>query len=580
MKYTEILATNKILFQKNNLPEYKIGILSNVIINTLKDILEYQCLINNINPSIEIGNYDNIVQDSFEFSNKNLVIIFFDSLNIVEGVDDFIESITPEFYDSILSKCKNELEIVFKNLENTPSVIINSFSTSTYVTSSIRNSRFENIINDLNNFLIENVPNNFHIMNIDKIFIQTGLINCFDNRFFHSSKAPYTIDFFKKYSSDIEYILLKNNGKLKKAIIFDCDNTLWNGILGEDGIGKIDMSVSSKNGKYFNMVQRIITYLSQKGVIIGLCSKNNEKDVLDVFKSHKDIFLKEENIVIHKINWNDKASNLIEIANELNIGIDSIIFVDDSPFEINLIKEQIPEIVTIQVPLKTYLYPSLLLNSIYKYFDLDSTSEDLNKTKIYKEQFLRSQEKEKFSNIDTYLSSLEIEVIIDIDNLTQVERLAQLTQKTNQFNLTTKRYTEAQINNFILSINHSVFSLSVKDKFGDNGITGLCIINKQKNNNEDIFFIDTFLLSCRIIGRNIENVFINTIIDYLKTHKVKELHSIYIPSNKNVQVQNFYDKINFNLISNDGDKKYFTLINDFNMNRISYIKVNNNQINK
>ena len=341
----------------------------------------------------------------------------------------------------------------------------------------------------------------------------------------------------------------------------------------EDGIDKIDMGVFSKNGKYYNKVQRIITYLSQKGIIIGLCSKNNENDVLEVFKTHKDIFLKEENIVIHKINWNDKATNLREISKELNIGLDSIIFVDDSSFEINLIKEHLPEVITIQVPTNIYLYPSFLLKYVYKYFNLDSTQDDLKKTVMYKEQFLRVQEKDKHVSIDQYLTSLEIEITIERDNINQVERLAQLTQKTNQFNLTTKRYTEVQMKNFILSKEYDVFSLTVKDKFGDNGITGLCIINHQNNSKGGLLFIDTLLMSCRIIGRNIEFEFLNTIINYFKKFNIKEVHSIYIPSNKNQQVKDFYEKINFKLISNAEEKKYYTIIEDFNINKISYIKV-------
>lgn len=576
MKYTEILAANKLLSQKINSPKYNIGILSNVIINSLKDILEYQCLKNNINPTIEIGNYDNITQDSFTFKDKDLLIIFFDSLNIIESVDDFFETITPEFYDSFFLKCKNELDIIFKNLENTSSVIINSFSTSGLVSTPSSISKFENLVNDLNSYLRDNLPKNFYIINIDKIFINSGLVNFIDYRFFHSSKAPYTIDFFKEYVSEIEYFLLKNNGKLKKAIIFDCDNTLWRGVLGEDGIDKIDMGVFSKNGKYYNKVQRIITYLSHKGIIIGLCSKNNENDVLEVFKTHKDIFLKEENIVIHKINWNDKATNLKEIAKELNIGLDSIIFVDDSSFEINLIKEHLPEVITIQVPTNIYLYPSFLLKYVYKYFNLDSTQDDLKKTAMYKEQFLRAQEKDKHVSIDQYLTSLEIEITIEKDNINQVERLAQLTQKTNQFNLTTKRYTEVQMKNFILSKEYHVFSLTVKDKFGDNGITGLCIINQQNNSKGELLFIDTLLMSCRIIGRNIEFEFVNSIINYFKKFNITEVHSVYIPSNKNEQVKDFYEKINFKLISNAEEKKYFTIIEDFNLDKISYIKVNHN----
>ena len=576
MKYIEILAANKEFSKIINSKKYAIGILSNITINSLKDILEYQCFKNGINPSVEIGNYDNIVQDSFIYNNKDLVIIFFDSLSLFENVDHFFESINSDLYDSLFSKCINELNLIFKNLEKTPSVIINSFSSLCFVSNSTKTSKIEKFTYELNTYLQESAPRNFQIVNINKLFSIFGIEKSVDYRFYHSSKAPYTIDFLKKYVEEIEYVLLKNNGKLKKAIIFDCDNTLWGGILGEDGIDNIDMSISSKTGKYYNMIQRIIVYLSQKGVIIGLCSKNNENDVLEVFKVHKDTYLKEENIVIHKINWSDKASNLLSISEELNIGLDSIIFVDDSSFEINLIRQKLPEITTIQVPANLYLYPTSLLKTIYKYFNLDVTDDDLKKTSMYKEQFQRTIEKNKFNNIDQYLASLEIEITIEKNNINQVERLSQLTQKTNQFNLTTKRYTEVQIQNFILNKQFHVFSLSVRDKFGENGITGLCIINEFEDHTGRILSIDTFLLSCRIIGRNIEYEFLNVILNSFQNKNVKEVRSIYIPSNKNEQVKDFFEKSNFNLISSKIEKKYFLKFDSINKNKVSYIRVNFN----
>lgn len=577
MKYTEILAANKAFSQINNGSKYNIGILSNIIINSFKDILEYQCYKNNINPSVEIGNYDNIVQDSLIYSHKDLIIIFYDTLNIFDGVDEFFENINQDSYLSLLTKCTNELDIVFKNLEKTPSVIINSFSTSTHTLSSTRVSKLETFIKELNDYLYKNVPINFCILNIDKIFANTGIRELVDYRFFNSSKAPYTINFFKQYVEEIEHILLKNNGKLKKAIIFDCDNTLWKGVLGEDGIDGIEMGIASHTGKYFNMVQRLIVYLSQQGIIIGLCSKNNEKDIFELFDLHKDIVLKEKHIVVHKINWSDKASNLKEISEELNIGLDSIVFVDDSSFEINLVREQLPEVTTIQVPSNIYLYPSFLLKNIYKYFNLNATKDDLKKTDMYKEQLLRSQEKNKYTSIDEYLSSLEIEITIEKDNLNQIERLSQLTQKTNQFNLTSKRYTENQIKNFILSEDFHVYSLSVRDKFGENGITGLCIIHENKIANGSILNIDTLLMSCRIIGRNIEFQFFNSIMKHFLDFKIIEIRAAYIRSKKNEQVNNFYEKLNFDLINNVGNEKsYIASLDKLKLDEISYIKVNHN----
>jgi FkbH-like protein len=209
------------------------------------------------------------------------------------------------------------------------------------------------------------------------------------------------------------------------------------------------MSVSSKIGKFYHVVQQIAVYLSKKGIIVGICSKNNEQDVKDVLNNHPDMILKEDYIVIKKVNWIDKASNLRAIAIELNIGIDSLVFVDDSDFEINLIKEQIPEIRTIQVPTNIADYPNELIKNIYKYFNLFLNSDDAKKTEMYKQQFERENTKSSFySTIDEYLSSLEIELIILKNDESHIPRISQLTQKTNQFNLTTERYTEKQIEQF------------------------------------------------------------------------------------------------------------------------------------
>jgi FkbH-like protein len=576
MKYTEILAANKEYFKNVKSPKYSIGILSNIIINSFKDILEYQCLKNNINPIVEIGNYDNIVQDSFIFNNKDLVIIFYDALNIFENIDEFFESVNEDFYNALLLKFTNELDLIFNNLSNTSSVIINTFSPYGFVSSATRCTKIEDFCTELNSYLKDYAPKNFNIINIDKILTNNGIINNIDYRFFHSSKAPYTIEFFNKYVSEIEFVLFKNTGKLKKAIIFDCDNTLWKGILGEDGMEGIDMSSSSKIGKYFNLVQRIVYFLGKKGVIIGLCSKNNEKDVLEVFRSHKDVFLRENDIVIYKINWDDKASNLYEISRELNIGLESILFVDDSSFEINLIGDKLPEVTTLHVPSNLYLYPSTIMKFVYKYFNLNVTIEDINKNLMYKQQFFREQDKKKYNNIDQYLSSLEIEIKIQKDNVNQIERLSQLTQKTNQFNLTTKRYTEVQIEKFMNSNSYYVFSLSVRDKFGDNGITGLCIIEQFEENNKIILSIDTFLMSCRIIGRNIEFAFLDHVISFFNQSELYEIRSSYISSSKNIQVANFYDKSNFTLLSSSSEDIFYKLDwNKYKKIELLYIKVVN-----
>lgn len=574
LKYTEILQLNKSMVGTIQSKPYEIGVLSNVTVNAFKEVLEYSCRLNQIEPKVEIGNFDNIIQDSEVFRNKDLIIIFYDVLNIVDQVSDFFEDLEEEKYNNLKNKLFTEIDIIFENLSNTASVILNSFSSAYYNNKNVQVSKIETFVKELNAYVEQNKTSNVSIVNIDKLFAHIGFKQSIDYRFYHSSKAPYTFAFLKNYVASIETVFLRNTGKLKKAIIFDCDNTLWKGVIGEDGMEGIDMSPTTKSGKFYHLVQRIAVFLSKRGVIVGLCSKNNEQDVLDVLRNHKDMILKEDHIVIMKVNWMDKASNLRAIASELNIGIDSLVFVDDSNFEINLIKEQIPEILTIQVPTTISDYPDLVLKNGYTYFNLVLNSDDANKTEMYKQQFERYNSKTAFSSVEDYLASLEIELTIVINDKAHMPRIAQLTQKTNQFNLTTYRYTDSQVKNFMDDKKHEVYAMFVKDKFGDNGLTGVCIAEEDEKDSKNVI-IDSLLMSCRIIGRNIEFVYVSHIIKDLANKGYETLIAEYIPTKKNVQVEEFYDKVGLNLMENiDGTKYYSLNIADFEPKKLDYIKIN------
>lgn len=578
LKYTEILQLNKALVGSIQAKPYEIGVLSNVTVNSFKEVLEYSCRLNKIEPKVEIGNFDNIVQDSVVLKNKDLIIIFYDVLNIVDQVSEFFEDLEEEKYNNLKNKLFTEIDIIFENLSNTASVIFNSFSSAYYNNNNVQVSKIETFVKELNAYVEQKKTSNVFIVNIDKLFVNIGFKQSIDYRFYHSSKAPYTFAFLKNYVAAIETVFLRNTGKLKKAIIFDCDNTLWKGIIGEDGMDGIDMSPTSKSGKFFNLVQCIAVFLSKRGVIVGICSKNNEQDVLDVLNNHPDMVIKEEHIVIKKVNWVDKASNLRAIAYELNIGIDSLVFVDDSNFEINLIKEQVPEILTIQVPTAISDYPDLILKNVYTYFNLVLNSDDAKKTEMYKQQFERENSKTSFSSIEDYLASLEIELTVVKNNKLHMPRVAQLTQKTNQFNLTSYRYTESQVDHFMADNKHEVYAMFVKDKFGDNGLTGVCIAKEDEKDPKNVI-LDSLLMSCRIIGRNIEFDYVSHIIKDLSNKGYQTLFAYYIPTKKNAQVADFYDKLGLNLIKNiDGTKHYSLNIANIEPKKVDYIKINTEQV--
>lgn len=558
LKYSEIIKENKKLEQTDK-HSYKIAILSNIMVHQSKEICEYSLRQNGINADVILGDYDNIVQDSLKYQNVNVVLVFWELWNIVDGLQYKIDSMSDDEFNAIITKTKQEIDICLNNLSNVSLVILNKFSTLVFNQFSLNENRLNILVVELNQYL--ELKKNIKLIDIDKVIASLSIGRSIDLRYYYSSKTLYSIDFYKKYFEDIKPVFLSANGKTKKALIFDCDNTLWKGILGEDGFDKIKM---------YEEVQYLAVQLAKRGVIIGLCSKNNLQDVDEVLEKHPDMILRDEHIVIKKINWEDKASNLKAIAKELNIGLDSLVFIDDSNFEVNLIKEKFPMLDVFQVPKKEYEYAMMMRKISNLFYNSKETKEDLEKVKMYKAQVARTEVEQSIGNIEEYLKSLELQITIYVDDLKQVPRISQMTQKTNQFNLTTKRYTETDIKNFINSSKHIVIAIGVNDRFGDNGVVGLAIIEY----NDDFGIIDTLLMSCRILGRNIEYKFMDTIIDILKEKNISKIEAQYVRTLKNEQVVDLYDRYGFEIVErNDQNIKYQQNIKEYKKRDLNYIGV-------
>ena len=341
------------------------------------------------------------------------------------------------------------------------------------------------------------------------------------------------------------------NLKRKKCLVLDLDNTIWGGILGEDGMEGIQIS-GDYPGKAFHYFQEVLLELEQNGVILTICSKNNESDVLEVFEKNPFIVLRKEHFSTWRINWNDKATNIREIAGELNIGLDSFVFVDDNPSERELIRQALPMVAVPDFPEQPYNLPSFCKSLVENYFRVYAiTNEDKEKTAQYKANAQRSLSQKSFTDMESFIESLKIRIDIEQANQFNIPRIAQMTQKTNQFNLTTKRYTEADILSH-LNDGWKVYCMSVSDRFGDNGITGCILINHNE--------IDSLLLSCRILGKGIEYAFLNKVMALLKEEGVKTLTARFIPSPKNSQVKDFYESCGFTLLNEtDTSEKIYSI---------------------
>ena len=351
----------------------------------------------------------------------------------------------------------------------------------------------------------------------------------------------------------------------KKCLILDLDNTLWGGVLGEDGVDGIKLG-GDYPGKAFAYWQRSLLQLANNGVILAVCSKNNEADVDEAWQHNPFMVLKREHFSSLRINWQDKATNIREIAAELNIGLDSMVFVDDNPTERELIKQVLPQVEVPDFPAKPYELMPFFKQLVERYFRIYAvTSEDRTKTEQYRANALRQAEQSHFADLETYLYSLDMELDIIPADEHNLPRIAQMTQKTNQFNLTTRRYTEADVQQRI-DQGWRVFCMSVRDRFGDSGITAAVFLEPS----DDVTVnIDSLLLSCRILGKGIEEAFIKTVFNLLRLDGYRHITAEYLPTAKNGQTADFYDRMGLTCVKTDdsGAKHY-----DLDLNEMFEIK--------
>lgn len=556
LKYSEILRQNRVLAGTLGDKPYQVSILANVTVSQLKEILEYSLRAEGVPAVVGIGDFDNIVQDSVKHRDSDLVVLFWEPYSIASDLQYRFELLADSAVTELFEKTCAEIGLVFKNLQGTSLVLMNTFTALPFSSTGVAPSKLEELTWKLNQHLREHAPKNVRLIDLDKVIARLGTDKSFDFRYWYSSRAPYALDFFKTYSQCVKPFVLSSRGKTKKALIFDCDNTLWKGVLGEEGVTGIQMSRATKEGNVFADVQSIALSLHKQGVLLGVCSKNNPGDVDEVLGSHPDMQLRDENLAVRRVNWTDKVSNLKEIARELNIGLDSIVFVDDSSFEVNLVRSQLPEITVLKVPEDLYAYPSFLRANCGLFYNLSATAEDARKTDMYKDQAQREASKMEFADMESYLASLGTRLTIHEDDEEIVPRMAQLSQKTNQFNLTTVRYTEADIAAFVRDELTHVFAFSVSDRFGDSGITGLCVVKELK---EHEAVIDTFLMSCRVLGRDVEYAFMSWLIERLDSQGVRRVRANYFATPKNSQVKEFFDRCSLSLTNETETAREYVL---------------------
>jgi FkbH-like protein len=570
MEYNELLAANQKLREAMPPADVHIAVLSNLTIDPIKEILEYPLRAQGIFADVRIGGFDNIVQDSRECGDCKVVVIFWDMVTIFENLWNKGAPLDDAAEEFLTAHLIEEMDLVLNHLASVPLVIFNSFTALPHSAHHPRTDRMERVCGKLNTHLKASSRANVLAIDTDKILAQLSLAAALDWRLYYLTRCLYSKAFLAAYVEHIRPALMSLFGKSKKALIFDCDNTLWKGVVGEDGLDGIELSAATPAGRVFREVQAIAADLARQGVLLGLCSKNNPEDVDAVLERHPDMFLRGESFVIRRVNWCDKATNLRAIASELNIGLDAVVFVDDSPYEISALQQQVPEVECLQVPPNLFQYPSALRAFTRCFGTGPVTAEDSRRGDMYRTEVLRRSAGGNYGSVEEFIRSLGLKIRLHFDARQFLPRVAQLTQKTNQFNLTTIRYSEEEMTRAIADKDTLVISAEVADRFGDYGLTGVVILFLDRP--AQTATIGSFLLSCRVLGRQVDTAILDAVISHLSKSGFSRILSRYRKTRRNSQVEDYYERHGFILTNELPEQK------DYVLDVINYRPANNDYV--
>jgi FkbH-like protein len=551
-----------------------IGISSNISVDLLSIFLRKHALLCGAAADVRMGNHDDPLTDVEQFVQagfEEMVFLpFFD--NLLPAFEQQLELLTPEAVAAKEADLRARYRLVFEKARTLRQVYACSFHRFTPSVDTGATDAVTRVLDRFNEMLrseAEAFPN-VRIIDTGSIVHLLGANAAFDTRFYLRSTAPFAPPFVNELARRIVAGARGFNSYFYKALVLDCDNTLWGGIIGEDLLEGVKLDPHSYPGRVFWQAQQAFLALERQGVLLCLCSKNNPEDVDEVLDKHPDTVLRREHIAARRVNWSDKVSNLQAIAGELNIGLDSLVFIDDSDFECNAVRSALPAVRVFQVPKTLSDYPRLLGEIRELFLAGGISAESRSKTAQYRQRQEAAESSAQFETNEQYLASLDLHVQLTRDDMASLARISELTLKSNQFNLTTLRQSPAEIRQRIDSDARTVYSLGVSDRFGNAGLTGVVLATWQGETAR----IDAFLMSCRVIGRGVEFCFWPALVEDARRRGCRFIEAEYRPTAKNAQVADFYDRLGLPLVAEDnGIRCYRAALDSFFPPPIDWIKV-------
>jgi FkbH-like protein len=540
----------------DGLKDVRIAVLGGTTTNELVDLFEILLLQNGFRPTFyqsEYGRYyeDAVLEpDQIAAFKPDVVYLHTCSLNIQtfpplscteDDLPGYVEAETDRFrtiWKSLGEKVG--CQIIQNNFELPAYAILGNLD----AVSAGGATRF---VAELNRQIAAEAARNprLAMQDLSAIAARIGMDQWLDPERWFSYKIANTVEATFAMAKSLTALVCAMYGRSRKVLVLDLDNTLWGGVIGDDGVDKILIGRETPVAEAYTAFQEYCLRLRDRGILLAVCSKNNAEVAQSGF-THPDSVLKLEHFSAFKANWEPKHENILAIAQELNLGVDSFVFVDDNPAERAIVEAQVPGIAVPNVGNEVAKYQSII--DAGRYFESVSLGkEDLVRSQLYAENSQRTKLAQKFTNYGEYLDSLEMMAEIDVFNATYMERIAQLTNKTNQFNLTTRRYTLAEIETSATDGKHIGIYGKLADRFGDHGLISIVLGHMDKTD----LHLDLWLMSCRVLKRDMEVAMLDGLVERARQKDVKRLFGYYLPTEKNRMVADHYEKLGFSLITRD-----------------------------
>lgn len=556
-QFSEVLALHTLrkralqrgLWQESN-KTLRLAIVGGCSLRPLADLIEhYTTVLAGVHIELWTGDYDNYVSEImdddsplYEFGPELCFVLGSEKRCRYTGksTDQIVqqEAEADQIVSELLSLAariheKSHSEVVIGNFRLPPyfdpGPMRNSGLTSDYSFRKFVNYR-----------LGQNLPAYAHICDIEFLANRLGTLRATDERTWFESKQPFSTDLMVDVAREFAVLAGSLKKAAKKVIVLDLDNTLWGGVVGDDGLEGIEVGTTSPRGEAYRDFQQNLLDLSKRGVLLAVCSKNDHEKAVEPFLKHPEMVLRLSNIVNFKANWEPKSENIRQMATELNLGLDSFVFLDDNPAEIDIVRQFVPEVTAIWLGEDPSTYSATLKNC--RHFELRSvTKEDLERVKLYQQEAKRQELQSTSTDMGVYLTSLEMTATISPFTSIDVPRITQLINKSNQFNLTTRRRGESEVQALMASPEHSSFTIRLSDRFGDHGLIAI-VVTKIEG---DELHVDTWLMSCRVLKRQVEEITLNEIVRLARERGARRVVGSYKPTVKNGMVKDLYPRFGF-----------------------------------